>query len=142
MPRLMVELEDSHNPLSGADVPSRTRGDSSGGAAVPIGYQRVDLGEAQTMDVPAAWKFVRVLGKGTTGTVIACTRENGENVAVKRSVIGGREHAKRLLREVRLMRKLQYKYLVPLQSMWTKGRDVFQVLHTTKRERGLGKYVN
>jgi serine/threonine protein kinase len=95
---------------------------------VPLGYQRVDLGQSQTMDIPDSWKFVRLLGAGATGTVIACTNERDDRVAVKRSAIGGRHNAERLLREVLLMRRLQYKHLVPLQSMWVKDRDVFLVM--------------
>ena len=90
----------------------------------------MELPHGKPMDIPATWQYVRLLGKGATGTVIACTDEKGAPVALKRSdAIGSNvRHAERLLREVQLMRRMQYKYLVPLLGLWTSGRDVFLVM--------------
>jgi serine/threonine protein kinase len=62
-------------------------------------------------DIPAFYEMSRLLGKGAYGCVVAAVdTRNGANIAIKKvgEAFADKEDAKRILREIRLMRSLRH----------------------------------
>ncbi len=65
----------------------------------------------QHFEIPARFKLIRPIGHGAYGVVISALDEkSGANVAIKkiRRAFDDRVDAKRILREIKLMKKLEH----------------------------------
>ena len=65
----------------------------------------------QQFEIPSRYKLIRPIGHGAYGVVISALDEkSGANVAIKkiRRAFDDRVDAKRILREIKLMKKLEH----------------------------------
>ena len=83
------------------------------------------VGKSRSIDIPASWKFDECLGTGSIGVVVSLVDEKGQKTAVKRSYIGSYDEANRLMRDVQLLRGLQYKHLLAWHVSGSTDREVF-----------------
>ena len=75
----------------------------------------------QQFEVPQRYKLIRPIGHGAYGVVISATDETtGKSFAIKkiRRAFDDRVDAKRILREIKLMKKLEHENVGHLQTVW------------------------
>ncbi|GAX80900.1 hypothetical protein CEUSTIGMA_g8335.t1 [Chlamydomonas eustigma] len=95
-------------------------------------------GKESTWVVGQRYHLVKILGHGSFSCVVlAVDRASGEQVALKRvgDVLNSPENAKRVLREVCIMRRLDHPCIIKLKDVYVKPSDTGKLFY-----RG-GKFV-
>jgi len=103
------------------------------GLAWPIeGWQLVDVGHHVQFRVPAGLKFVKQLGKGGFGSVSASfSRSDGSLLAVTKvkNAFADLVNAKRMVRDLHLMRKLQHENILGLVDLYPPEASSFEEIY-------------